>query len=145
MLIFLLCYTSVCLIKTWIHIKMKPLDLFFYHFFGQLDILTRRPLHDGERSAQIAAIPVERHSSEDGVNPFQHLHLPWMQTKRELVERTWRRSGRSSTAEGGNTHRGGRCRAAERTVPPSCPVSGHRWAVTPPEPCSPPPEQEVLF
>lgn len=112
--------------------------------------MSRRSLHDGERSAHIAPTPVERHSFEDGVYPFQHLHLPWMGTERERGECTWW----SSTTEGGqgegeggvlNTHRGGRCRAAERTVPPSCLVSGHRWAATPPEASPPPPEQDGRF
>lgn len=47
--------------------------------------------------------------------------------------------------EGENTHRGGRCRAAERTVPPSRLVSGHRWAAMPPEPSPLPPEQQGRF
>lgn len=133
---------SVCLMKTLIPIKMKALHLFFYRILGQLDIMSRRSLHDGERSARIAPTPVERHSFEDGVYPFQHLHLPWMRTERERGECTWW----SSTAEGGkNTHRGGRCRAAERTVPPSCLVSGHRWAATPPEASPPPPDREGGF
>lgn len=59
----------------------------FYRVFGQLDIIRRRSLHDVERSAQIAPTPVEGHSFEDRVYPFQHLHLAWMQTEREVSAR----------------------------------------------------------
>lgn len=44
--------------------------LCFYRVFGQLDIIRRRSLHDGESSAQIAPTPVEGHSFEDSMYPF---------------------------------------------------------------------------
>lgn len=43
--------------------------IWFYRVFGQLDIMRRRSLHDGKRSAQIAPTPVEGHSFEDSVYP----------------------------------------------------------------------------
>lgn len=130
----------------WLSLKIQTL-CFFYRIFRQLHIKNCRFLHDGERSAQVAPSPVERHFSEDCMYPFQHLHLPCRRTQRQFGECTWSRSGSTvkGRGEGGNTHRGGRCRAAARTVPLSCPVSGHRWAATPPELSPPPPEQEGRF
>lgn len=86
----------------------------FYRVFGQLDIIRRRPLHDVERSAQVAPAPVEGHSFEDGVYPFQHLHLAWMRTEREVSSRD-AGSGRTNTAGGA----GGRKYPPRRALPSS--------------------------